>query len=97
MVSALAKTSAVSESTEFQHPETDIPTCSNTKEWGRVDAGTQVSIHATVSGGVYPYHFTWKDDMQQAIQQNSLLSVTPQKRSITHFLPFSIPMPRIQL
>ncbi len=77
-VSALSKTSAITASEEFSTPKQILPLAITLpKEWGRIDEGNQVSLHATVTGGVYPYHFTWKNDMQQTVGTDSILSVAP--------------------
>ncbi len=84
VVSALGKTSVVSESASFSTLKQIFPlVVSLPKEWGRIDGGTQTAISATVTGGVYPYHFTWRNDMNQTISTDSVLSVSPSKT--THY------------
>ena len=78
VVSALGKTSEVSESTSFNTLKQIFPlVVTLPKEWGRIDGGTQTAISATVRGGVYPYHFTWQNDMNQTISTDSVLNVSP--------------------
>lgn len=78
VVSALGKTSVVSESTSFSTLKQIFPlVVTLPKEWGRIDGGTQTAISATVTGGVYPYHFTWRNDMNQTISTDSVLNVSP--------------------
>lgn len=78
VVSALGKTSEVSESTSFSTLKHIFPlVVTLPKEWGRIDGGTQTAISATVTGGVYPYHFTWRNDMNQTISTDSVLNVSP--------------------
>jgi hypothetical protein len=84
VVSALGKTSVISESASFSTLKQIFPlVVSLPKEWGRIDGGTQTAISATVTGGVYPYHFTWRNDMNQTISTDSVLSVSPSKT--THY------------
>lgn len=78
VVSSLGKTSEVSESTSFSTLKQIFPlVVTLPKEWGRVDGGTQTAISATVTGGVYPYNFTWRNDMNQTISTDSVLNVSP--------------------
>jgi len=78
VVSALGKNSAVSESASFSTLKQIFPlVVTLPKEWGRIDGGTQTAISATVTGGVYPYHFTWRNDMNQTISTDSVLNVSP--------------------
>jgi hypothetical protein len=80
MESALEKKSVVYSTESFSTLKQIFPLEVNLpSEWGRFNSGTQVSIYATVSGGVYPYHFTWKDDMQQTVSTDSVLNVAPSK------------------
>ena len=78
VVSALGKTSVISESAGFATLKQIFPlVVTLPKEWGRVNGNTQTAISATVSGGVYPYHFTWRNDMNQTVSTDSVLHVSP--------------------
>lgn len=84
VVSALGKTSVVSESASFSTLKQIFPlVVALPKEWGRIAGGTQTAISASVTGGVYPYHFTWQNDMNQTISTDSVLNVSPSKT--THY------------
>jgi hypothetical protein len=78
VVSALGKTSVISQSAGFTTLKQIFPLAVTLpEEWGRVSANTQTAISATVSGGIYPYHFTWRNDMNQTISSDSVLHVSP--------------------
>lgn len=78
VVSALDKTSAISEGAGFTTLKQIFPlVVTLPEEWGRINGNTQTEISATVSGGVYPYHFAWRNDMNQTVSTDSILHVSP--------------------
>lgn len=50
-------------------------------QWERVEAGTSVTLHPVVSGGVYPYAYEWKSAVGEVLSVDSLLTVAPEKVS----------------
>lgn len=58
-----------------------LPTTSAT-----IAAGAEVSLSARVSGAVYPYNYEWKNQMDEVVSKDSILTISPtvvQKYSLT--------------
>lgn len=45
--------------------------------WQTVAAGTEVNLYPIVSGAVYPYAYEWRNQMNQTISTDSILTVSP--------------------
>jgi len=78
VVSALDKISVVTACEAFTTPKQIFPLAVTLpKEWARIEPGAAVSVFARVSCGVYPYRFTWKNDLNQTLSSDSILAVSP--------------------
>jgi len=47
------------------------------KTWSTITAGDEVVLYPIVSGAVYPYSYEWKNQMNQVISNDSILTVSP--------------------
>lgn len=48
------------------------------REWDRVEAGKSVNLFPIVTGGVYPYTYSWKNAKGEQLSTDSILTVAPQ-------------------
>ncbi|MFV0467391.1 MAG: DUF4465 domain-containing protein [Dysgonomonas sp.] len=47
------------------------------EKWATITSGTEVRLYPTVSGGIYPYTYQWKNQMNEVISVDSVLIVSP--------------------
>ncbi|MDR0661639.1 MAG: DUF4465 domain-containing protein [Prevotellaceae bacterium] len=70
--------SVVMESAAFTTTEEIFPMVVNLPpEWDWVTAGTSVTINPTVTGGVPPYQYTWKNAKGEIISTEATITVNP--------------------
>jgi len=78
MVSALNKESIVTATDVFTTIKQVLPlSVILPGEWGRIESGTHVTLYPQVTGGVYPYHYSWKNDLNETISTDSILTIQP--------------------
>lgn len=78
MVSALNKESIITSTDAFTTAKEIVPlSVILPGEWGRTETGTRVSLYPLVTGGAYPYRYSWKNDLNETISTDSVLTVQP--------------------